>query len=502
MSTLQRFLVVLAVLPGLVLPAVVWGNGWEWHSIPIDALVAGLDSEEPSERSYAIRAFGMRQDNTAVGRIIEISSSPEELTSVRREALAALGSIKDPVAVEPLIREISTGGSPELRGLAGVSLAKIGGDAALDALLAAFGEEQSLLARTDLVAALGHFVEPRAILALAQEERNSRSANLRRRAVIALGTTESPRATPFLVEALKRAENRSFIGDLVDALGRTGGAEALQPLTALLADSTDLNLRVRVIVALGAIREGGTSRALIKLLDDPRAPIRYHAIRALGARGDVDAGSALIKAYATIAAQQVSDQRGALFSLTMRYELIKALTAIAPVEAASIFRDAAVPMTYPRDSAMGLRLNEAAYQVRRAAIWGLGYSNDDRSVAFVLQNAIEDKDFRIRSVAVRSLGVLARPQAFPALKRALEDEVAEVRWQAALVLGRSGNVAAVSGLRQALKDNHSEVRLRSARALGYLNALAARPALTLVSKNDPSSKVRRAAQHSLSLLRD
>ncbi|HJP19918.1 MAG TPA: HEAT repeat domain-containing protein [Alphaproteobacteria bacterium] len=477
-----------------------FANGWEWHSIPREALIAGLESQGAEARSYAIRALGFRGDKLITPRLIEIAASNDEPTALRSEATRALARIKDRRAVTPLIELLRAGPIPELRGLAAAALGQIGGEQALQALLATFDMEQGLLARTELIAALGQFSDPRSIAALSRELEQAKSPNLRRRAALALGETGHPAAAGPLVEALGRPQNKSFKIYLVDAMGRSGGADARRPLAELAEAADDPLLRIRATIALGAVTEGRSTAALIKLLRDPNPAIRYHVIQGLAKQADPAARPALIEVYREIQSAPATDPEDILFALTMRYEIVRTLTAIDPTGAAAILRNAAERLEFGRNSAFSLRLNEGAYELRRVAIWGLGYSDSDQSSAYLLKTALADRDFRIRSVTARSLGVLGRTAAVPALIDRLGDKVAEVRWQAALVLGRLGDVRAAEALIAALEDGHPEVRRQAALALGYLGAKNAVQALRARAGTDADERVREAAGQGLALI--
>ena len=474
-------------------------NGWEWHSIPRKALIAALASEQTATKIYAIRAFGYRRDKVVVPQLIGLAASPEQLLAIRRAAIRALANIRDRRAVASLVASLRAEPSPELRGLSAAALGEIGGDASLVAIAKAFKSETALLARIEMIAAFGRFRDRRAVAPLAALLASAKSTNIRRRAAIALGQGRHPAATQALAEAVERPQNQSFTGDLVDAIGRTGGPGAAPPLTALMGRSRDPLLRIRITIALGSITDGDASKLLIKLLDDPRPPIRFHAIRGLATSGNKTAAPALMTAYDAIATDKTTHPLDHLLALTLRYEIVRALTALDPVGAAAILRKAANTAQFPRNSAVMLRLNEARYELRRAAIWGLGYSDAAKTVEYLLRSAIGDRDFRIRSVATRSLGVLNRTAALPALLQRLRDPVAEVRWQAAIVLGRLKSEIPVPPLIAGLKDPHPEVRRQAALALGYLGAKSAAAMLARLAA-DKSAKVRAAARQAHGLV--
>ena len=146
-------------------------------------------------------------------------------------------------------------------------------------------------------------------------------------------------------------------------------------------------------------------------------------------------------------------------------------------------------------------MTEGLYQRRRAALYGLGYSQQ-RAAAELLAGplGLKDRDARLRAVAVRSLGVLGFSDAARTLTPSLRDASPEVRWTAAIVLARLGDRGAAPALLAALGDKVAEVRRRAAEALGALKHRPAQAALRQMADADPAPRARIGAQFALKLL--
>ena len=508
-SLAAAFAVLVALVGGLVsAPGPAAANGWQWHSIPRPALVAGLESDSPRRRAFAVRAFGYRRDRQVVPRLVAMLDDEGEATEVRTEILRALGRIGDPAAGPALVRALADGGSSEIAAEAADALGALGAPATLPALLEALAGKRPLVVRTRIVAALGSFPEEPAIAALAGLLRNERSRSLRRRAIRALGRMATPAAAPPLLAALETARSDRVRAEIVDALARARAPAARRPLIELLAATADPRLRVRITVALGALADGSVAPTLIRLLDDDSPPVQFFAARGLGRSGDRRGVEPLRRLYRDVArrdaaltpAEIEADPVALLADLSLRYEIVRALHRIDAPAGLDVFLDAARRRDLRRDSAAHLRLNEGVYQLRRAAVVALGYTGSEAAARTLIADLLADRDFRIRAVAVQALGVLGADGAVAALVPRLDDDTAEVRWRAAAVLGRLGKPGAASALAARLGDAHPEVRRQAVLSLGYLGAVEARERVAALARGDADAAVREAARETVRLL--
>lgn len=500
----RSLLTALALALAFALPGgPVVANGWEHWGIPLDVLLKSLEGEDPGYRLRAARSLGVRRERSAVPRLLDMLASREEPAWVRAEAIRALGEIGDPRAVDGLVTVLRENIREELRGPAATALGRLGGPSARDALLGALGSEPTLLVRADIVTALGAFADPAVVDALAGLLADPSARGLHGRAIRSLGNTGSRRATPALLAALAAPGSDRTRALVVEALGRIADPAARTSLESLFNTTGDPGLKVRITVALGAIQDGSAVPKLIALLDNEIAAVQFFAVEALGAAGADAAAEPLRALYRRSAAAGGAPDAAAdrpeivrhLAQLSLQVAVVRALTAIDPRGSLAVFLEAARPRAVTRASAVGLRLNEGLYELRRAAIVGLGYSGRDEAVdTLVGDGFLTQRDFRLRAASLRALGVLRRAHTAIAVRPLLRDPVAEVRWVAAKVLGRLGDAQAGGDLVAALQDAHPEVRRQAILSLGYLQVAAACPALAGLVREDRADDVREAAQ--------
>ena len=108
-----------------------------------------------------------------------------------------------------------------------------------------------------------------------------------------------------------------------------------------------------------------------------------------------------------------------------------------------------------------------AIEVRVAAARSLAIVGPEAHAAIpVLENALHDREMRVRLEAATALGRIGR-ESVPALMRGLEDSDPEIRHAAAYGLGEVGRDAqpAIPLLTQALQDTNQQVRASAAYSL-------------------------------------
>jgi len=508
MSTWRRVLGALMVAVALS-PTPARANGWEHGAVPFEALVQALRFEHAATRARAAQSLGYRGQPEGVEPLLARLRAPERDPHVRRAIYGALGQLGDARALPALRGCLERETRAELRGDCVSALGGIGGEQALEAVLRAARSDPSFLVRSRAVDALGAFDDERAVKALVAVLEGS-NHSLRRRAITALGRTGAAAAAPPLLRVLARAEGTEIRIALVDALAALGQRSAVAPLRRLAAEAEDAELRAHAAVALGAVRDGSAYPTLVALLSDEVPAVRYFALDALRKLGRPE-GAAPVSALSLGISERLARRSGAALvedalatagALSLQVLALQALTELDASAGLEAFRAAAHPRRdLPRDSAAALRIAEGFYRVRRAALYGLGYTGAEAAVDLLLGEAgVQDPDPRLRALAVRALGVLGFERGLPAVVGALEDPAAEVRWTAASVLGRTGAPGAVEPLLRRLEDAHAQVRRQAALSLGYLGAARARAALQRLAREDPSAEVREAAAYGAALL--
>ena len=237
------------------------------------------------------------------------------------------------------------------------------------------------------------------------------------------------------------------------------------------------------------VRNGGSDR---------RWPAAYELSRLMGdpkVRADRTLAPALVKAFE---AAKDDDPR-------VRQYLALAIGRLDP------------PLPPEAVSDLTSALESADGESRVSAIWALG-SSGDASVVATLQPFATSPDKGIRKMVVYALGALPGDAQNATLRTALQDGEPDVRWNAAVALSRKGNHEGVAVLRQMMdrqyveqavkrdvrqdedRDPIAEVMISGLRAAATLKDEALKPAVTNLSRQDRSMKVRQAALEALKVM--
>ena len=173
----------------------------------------------------------------------------------------------------------------------------------------------------------------------------------------------------------------------------------------------------------------------------------------------------------------------------------------------------------PSEAVEGLMntLDAADGETRISVIWALGSSGDAAVVPRLLP-LYGSEDQGIRKMVVYALGALPGDAQLATLRIALQDPAPDVRWNAAIALARKGHHEGVPVLRQMLdrqyveqtvrrdvrqdedRDPIAEVMISGLRAVATLKDDALKPAVTTLSRQDRSMKVRQAALEALKVM--
>ena len=241
---------------------------------------------------------------------------------------------------------------------------------------------------------------------------------------------------------------------------------------------------------LAEIRNGGSSRRwpaayeLSRLMSDPKV------------RADKSLAPALVKAFQ----ESAGDQQ-------VRRYLALAIGRLDP----PLPPDAVADLTHA--------LDDPDSETRISVIWALGSSGDEAVVAkLVPLYTAQDADAGIRKMVVYALGALPGDAQVTTLRTAVQDAVADVRWNAAVALARHGSHEGVVVLKQMLdrqyveqtvkrdvrvdsdQDPVADVMISGLRAAAALKDETLRPAVTNLSQQDKSLKVRQAAIEALKVM--
>ena len=241
---------------------------------------------------------------------------------------------------------------------------------------------------------------------------------------------------------------------------------------------------------LSEIRNGGSSRRwpaayeLSRLMADPKV------------RADRSLAPALVKAFQ----ESAGDQQ-------VRRYLALAIGRLDP------------PLPPEAVADLTKALDDPDSETRISVIWALGSSGDEAVVSkLVPLYTAQDADAGIRKMVVYALGALPGDSQVTTLRTALQDAVADVRWNAAVALARHGSHEGVVVLKQMLdrqyveqavkrdvradldQDPVSDVMISGLRAAAALKDETLRSAVTSLSQQDKSMKVRQAALEALKVM--
>jgi len=210
--------------------------------------------------------------------------------SVRQAAAGALGQMRDPRAVQPLIAALKDSDRhvPET---AAEALVKIG-TPAVEPLIVALKDSDSNVRRL-AAGALGQIGDARAVEPLIAARTDS-NWELRQAAARALEQIGDARAVEPLVAALKAS--KGFVRHAAaGALAKIGDARSFEPLVAALKDSNEF-VRKEAAEGLAKIGDARAVEPLIATLKDSYRWVRKAAAGALGQIADARAVEPLIAA--------------------------------------------------------------------------------------------------------------------------------------------------------------------------------------------------------------
>jgi HEAT repeat protein len=130
--------------------------GTEKNPSAVEPLIKALSDEDEFVRDFAVKALGNIGDPRALAPLIAALS--DENVLVRRSAATALGNLGDPKALEPLLDALKSG-QYMVRRAAARALGTLGDPGAIDALIGALGDDDPYI-RNSAVVALARIGQP------------------------------------------------------------------------------------------------------------------------------------------------------------------------------------------------------------------------------------------------------------------------------------------------------------------------------------------------------
>jgi HEAT repeat protein len=352
----------------------------------VPGLLALLNDADPLVRAGAAVALGEIGDRRATAPLVAILCGDEKELRVRAAAAAGLGVLKDPEAVEHLVKAVQAG----------------------DWNCAAY--------------ALGDIGDPKAVPALIEKaERDiheivDNHTNLS--ATVALGRIGKAAVGP-LVEEVKK---NGWIPAITVALGRIG-EPAIEPVAAFL-DHPDEGARAGAADALGYMESAKAVPPLLKALQDKDAEVRACAAHGL-MYNNLQMALLPLLAFAGQSGEEEYRRVGVLDRLPPDPRCIDPLVAMLRRETSkTILEYTALALGRIPDpkavQALAACLKDEKDAGRRAAAAaGLGEAKDPAALAALLA-ALGDADAGVCRSAVESLGARGDLTALPALAEVAE----------------------------------------------------------------------------------
>ncbi|PYQ97563.1 MAG: hypothetical protein DMF97_13725 [Acidobacteria bacterium] len=450
----------------------------------VEPLAALLKSDsDPEVRQMAAFALGLLGDTRARDPLIAAAGDSSLL--VQGAAVEALGLIGDPAAADPIARMLSQivqsgalaqppGDEDEVRRDTPSAAFRLGVYALVR--LKAFPQLASVVLDQagqprvrwwPVAFALQRLEDRRALPALITLAREAHPYT-RAFAVKGLSGLKDPSAVPVLLPLLSSGE-RSVLIEAIRALGRIGDATAAAPLLRMIRDaSTNPQVRLEAVMAIGGIRAPEVADTLIDLLSDPVPAVRASAIRSLAAF-DTDN-------FVTILSGLDPDP-----DWSVRAALASVLATLAP------------EVGLPRLTAM---LNDSDQRVVPSVLAAL-VTLKPPTAAAVLFERLKADDPAVRAAAAEGIGQLKPANGVSALAEAYRagqrDPDYPARAAALAALAEYGAAAATPVLQSALADKDWAVRVRAARLLAQLDPGAGAEAETRI-RPAPTALTREAYQ--------
>ena len=278
-----------------------------------------LTHSDWSIRGEAARQLGAGGDRRAVEPLLTALRDPKY--QVQMQVIGALGQIRDPRILEPLLELFPQTAHTHAVGRV---LGWLGDDRAVEPMLDALSADTPLM-RSSAADALGHLGDKRAIDPLIEALKDE-NKYVRQAAAIALGNLGSSQAVEPLIEAL--ADPSGEVSPWVaGALGQIGDARSVEPLIQILMTDTQFSFYAAIALgeigdkrattpliravqghfgskglrevaagALGKVGGDGAFEALMMALNDDDEGVRFYAAEGLGYLGDPRSLPELLKA--------------------------------------------------------------------------------------------------------------------------------------------------------------------------------------------------------------
>jgi aminopeptidase N len=237
----------------------------EFHKEKKEWLYQLKNANEFSDRADAVWALAKLKDDPDVDGPVGETMRGDKAWGVRATAADALGERKTPAAAKELLEALNTASEPWVRNRIATALGN-------------FKDNLQVIAKLEMVA------------------KDDKSFRARAAALQALGKLKAPNALATLNAAVAADSPDGFLRNAaLRAMGPLGDDKAVATLKEWAAVGKPVETRQAAVYSLGRVQKDDKqiTRQIEGYLTEPRAPLRFSAIYALGERGDVSAVPAL-----------------------------------------------------------------------------------------------------------------------------------------------------------------------------------------------------------------
>lgn len=303
-----------------------------------------------------------------------------------------------------------------------------------------------------------------------------------------LGEVRAQRAFPALVRSLDNPEDE-VRGKSATALGRLGDPRAVGYLLEHLLTDPAPFVRVRIASALAQFGGPEVIDRLVRALGDPAWWVRMRSVEALEQIGSVAEGPLLVALDDPDSEIRVR-AAVALERLGVPDHLVRLIERGERVEEAA---DTLVKFATSGTREIIAELaRHPSPMVREAVVTAAQRTGREDLLPDLLQIASSDPEAPLRALAFRTLRSLGRPEALTVATAGLSDPDQRVRTAAVSLVGDLGGPEIIGLLRTQASDPNPLVRAAAVRALAAVNPVISQSDIRRLL-NDPSPMVRESA---------
>jgi HEAT repeat protein len=391
------------------------------------------------------------------------------LITKRIKAVRALGKLKEPAALEPLMYVLGDR-SKEVRCVAVEAVGQIS-PANFSQLIAPLAKDKSADVRLRVAHALGKYKDELAIETLLTLIRDPKDEVAAMASKSLSKNAQNSLALLIRLFADDSWKIRSRAASSITKMGKT----AVVALTTALEDENP-NIRFWAVTCIGHLRDKNHTQLILSRLNDKNSGVRIAALRALRELGDPNIASALFEALS-----QPSDQVRDLI-----YEILKDFgTHSIPYLMDSLANEywvgrslAAQALTDMGTEAVAPLVKVLEGQDKERRFWAIKVLGkmQERTAYQAIKRFLSDSDPEIRMAAIESMGLYLNPEVIPEIIERFTDPSWIVRKYASKALAQFGHHA-VPSLIKALSSEVEDVRYWALRALGIIKPIGVFPVL-------------------------